>query len=122
MSVKHHLSAAQNLDSVELTLPSGATATLTRQGKLKGRDVINAQRAIGVAADKVSAMALAYAMLAPRVHMNGRALVYEDLLEMDLEDVNALLAADGNFETPAAQSPAPSAFSGSSSSGSDSGN
>jgi hypothetical protein len=105
---------------VEVILVSGITAWLVPSGKLKGRDLIKAQRAIP-SHDSSSPMAMAYAMLAPRVKINGRALVYEDLLEMDLEDINALMAADGNFKTPAAtdESPAPPASSDSSGSASD---
>lgn len=95
---------------ITLTLPSGAKATLTAAGKLKGRDLIKAQRAIAPG-DAGIPLALAFALIAPRVKIAGRQLVYEAMLEMDLADVNALIEADANFEPPTTgtSSPQPSA-------------
>lgn len=91
---------AMEITVTQLTLPSGSRATLSAVGKLKGRDLIKAQRAIAPS-DMSLPMATAFALLAPRVRLDGRQLVYEDMLEMDLADVNALMEADANLGTPA---------------------
>ncbi|MEI8390090.1 MAG: hypothetical protein WCG23_09425 [bacterium] len=67
----------------ETTLPSGKTAVF-KHGK--GRDLLNAQRK-AKSSDEV-----VFALIAEIAEIDGEALIYEDLLEMDLEDVLALQA------------------------------
>jgi hypothetical protein len=69
-----------------ITLPSGKAATI-RKGK--GRDLMRAHRAV---AGNPEPMAVSFALVAELAHVEGRPIVYEDLLAMDLEDVLALEA------------------------------
>lgn len=72
-----------------VTLPvCGQTATLLGR-PLKGRDAIQAQRY----AAKDGDVAGGYAMLAAIVTVDGKQLVYEDVLDMDTRDISALWAA-----------------------------
>lgn len=64
-----------------LTLPSGKIATL-EQGK--GRDLLQAQIKAKTSDE------IPYALLAELCEIDGQKLVYEDILELDLEDVIAL--------------------------------
>lgn len=74
-----------------LTLPSGKTATL-RQGK--GYDLLQAQM------KAKNSEEIPYALIAELVEIDGQALVYEDILDMDLEDVIALQGEiSGKFQT-----------------------
>src|ERR1700722_6728945 len=66
-----------------ITLPSGLVATV-RKGK--GRDLMHAQRATGVT--EVAPMLLA--LVAELCEIDGKKIVYEQELEMDLEDVLTL--------------------------------
>lgn len=79
-----------------LTLPSGRTASI-RKGL--GRDLMRAQRAAGVSAD---ASAVVFALIAELAEIDGKRIVYEDVLAMDLSDVLVLQAevAGGNFQDP----------------------
>lgn len=67
--------------SKNLILPSGKTATI-RQGK--GYDLLQAQM------KAKNSEEIPYALIAELVEINGTPLVYEDILDMDLEDVIAL--------------------------------
>lgn len=79
----------------KITLPSGKTATMA-QGK--GYHLLNAQR---TAKDSDS---IPYALLAELCEIEGKKVVYEDILEMDLDDVSALLTEfnqkEGKSMTP----------------------
>ncbi|MBR1626068.1 MAG: hypothetical protein IJ681_02875 [Bacteroidales bacterium] len=66
-----------------LTLPSGKTATL-RKGK--GFDLYQAQKKAKTSEE------IPYALIAELAEIDGQKLVYEDILELDLEDVIALQA------------------------------
>lgn len=65
----------------ELTLPSGKIATIE---KGKGKDLLQAQIKAKTADE------IPYALIAELAEIDGQKLVYEDILEMDLEDVIAL--------------------------------
>jgi len=69
-----------------ITLPSGKRAQL-RKGK--GRDLMRAHRAV---AGNSEPMSVSFALIAELAKVDGRALVYEDILEMDLDDVLTLEA------------------------------
>jgi hypothetical protein len=71
--------------SKTIALPSGAVA-LIRQGK--GRDLMRAQRVVPTNAEPI---AVTFALMAELVEVDGKKLVYEDVLEMDLGDVLRLL-------------------------------
>jgi len=64
-----------------LTLPSGKTATI-KDGK--GRDLLNAQR------KAKSPEEIMFALMAELVDVDGQSYVYEDFLEMPLDDILAL--------------------------------
>lgn len=86
------------MSSNATTLPSGKTYTV-RPGK--GRDLLAAQRA-AKSPDEIP-----YALIAQLVEIDGKPVVYEDVLEMDLPDVLALQQAvmgEGNFQQPAGTS------------------
>ncbi len=75
-----------------LILPSGKTATI-RQGK--GYDLLQAQM------KAKNSEEIPYALIAELAEIDGQALVYEDILEMDLSDVVALQGEiSGKFQTP----------------------
>jgi hypothetical protein len=78
-----------------IDLPSGARAEI-RKGY--GRDLMRAQRA----AAGGDASAVVFALIAEVARVDGRKIVYEDVLEMDLADVMALQAEviDENFDRP----------------------
>lgn len=78
-----------------IELPSGARAEV-RKGY--GRDLMRAQRA----AAGGDASAVVFALIAEVTRVDGRKIVYEDVLEMDLADVMALQAEviDENFDRP----------------------
>ena len=63
-----------------------------------GRDLMRAQRA----AAGGDASAVIFALIAELVRVDGRKIVYEDVLEMDLADVMALQAEviGENFDRP----------------------
>jgi hypothetical protein len=83
----------------QITLPSGRIATI-REGR--GRDLINAQRAVGRNADSG---ALMQALLAMLCRLDGKELVYEDVLEMSIPDVLMLEGEVlGNFPVGQASS------------------
>ena len=65
----------------EITLPSGKKA-LIKKGK--GIDLLNAQKNTS-ASDEIP-----YALIAQLCEIDGQKIVYEDVLELDLEDVIAL--------------------------------
>jgi hypothetical protein len=82
-------------DSRTIDLPSGSQADV-RKGR--GRDLMRAQRA----ASGGDASAVVFALIAELARVDGRKIVYEDVLEMDLADVMALQAEviDENFDRP----------------------
>ncbi|MBV8773468.1 MAG: phage tail assembly protein [Deltaproteobacteria bacterium] len=92
-----------NLNSQrQVILPSGRVATV-REGR--GRDLINAQRAVGRTAES---SALLQALVAILCTVDGKELVYEDVLEMPMADVLMLEAEVlGNFPEPQASPPSP---------------
>ena len=65
----------------ELTLPSGKIAMIK---KGKGIDLLNAQK------NSNSSDEIPYALIAQLTEIDGQSIVYEDVLEMDLEDVLAI--------------------------------
>jgi hypothetical protein len=93
----------------EIRLPSGHMASLRRG---KGRDLIQAHRA---AAGSPEPLAVSFALVAQLAEIDGKPIVFEDVLGMDLEDVLTLQAEliggdnDGaNFPAPAESLPADS--------------
>ena len=82
-------------DTRNIELPSGACAAV-RKGR--GRDLMRAQRA----ASGGDSSAVVFALIAELTLLDGRKLVYEDILEMDLEDVMVLQAEviGENFDRP----------------------
>jgi hypothetical protein len=85
--------AAENARTIEL--PSGAIAEV-RKGR--GRDLMRAQRA----ASGGDSSAVVFALIAELTIVDGRKIVYEDALEMDLADVMVLQAEviGENFDRP----------------------
>jgi hypothetical protein len=79
-----------------LILPSGKSAAIRRG---LGRDLMRAQRVVGVSSDP---NAVVFALIAELVEIDGEKIVYEDLLAMDLNDVLALQSevAGANFQGP----------------------
>lgn len=65
----------------ELTLPSGKIAKI-KAGR--GFDLLEAQKKAKTSEE------IPYALIAELVEIDGQALVYEDILELDLSDVIAL--------------------------------
>jgi len=87
-----------------IALPSGRQADIR---KAKGRDLMRAHRAV---AGNLEPMSVSFALIAEVARVEGKALVYEDLLDMDLDDVLTLEAevmgaSDDrqNFPAPAAR-------------------
>jgi len=68
----------------QITLPSGATAEV-RKGR--GKDLMRAHRAVR---GKDDPMAISFALIAELTNIDGKMIVYEDVLEMNLSDVLAL--------------------------------
>ncbi len=76
--------------SKTFTLPSGKTA-IVQNGR--GFDLLQAQRKAKTSEE------IPYALIAELTEINGEKLVYEDVLELDLEDVIALQSAiSGKFQ------------------------
>lgn len=67
----------------EMTLPSGKKAKI-REGK--GKDLLNAWR------KAKNSDEIVFALMAELVEIDGKKIIYEDLLEMDLKDVLAIQA------------------------------
>ena len=65
----------------EITLPSGKIAVIK---KGRGIDLLNAQK------NSNSSDEIPYALIAQLTEVDGQRLVYEDVLELDLEDVLAI--------------------------------
>lgn len=89
-----------------ISLPSGKTAEI-RAGK--GRDLIRAHRAVAGSGEPLS---ISFALIAELARIDGQQLVYEDLLDMDLDDVLTLEAevagageSQGNFPAAATAPP-----------------
>jgi hypothetical protein len=75
-----------------ITVPSGLAVTITR--KMKTRDTIMARRVVDKA-DADNPEARAIAAIAGTLEINGKPAVYEDLLDLDLEDIEAIVAEIG---------------------------
>ena len=73
-----------NEESIIITLPSGRVATIR---KAKGRDLMHAHR---VAAGYPEPISISFALIAEVARLEGKQLVYEDILDMNLDDVLAL--------------------------------
>ncbi len=88
-------SEADESGSRTIELPSGARAEV-RKGL--GRDLMRAQRT----AAGGDASAVVFALIAELARVDGRKVVYEDVLDMELADVLALQAEviGENFERP----------------------
>ncbi|MGH7905008.1 MAG: hypothetical protein ACREP6_00100 [Candidatus Binataceae bacterium] len=92
-----------------MRLPSGASAEVRRG---YGRDLMHAQRA----ANSAEPCAIIYALIAELARIDGRPIVYEDVLGMEIADVLMLQdeVAGTNFRTaaspPPPQSPASSSL------------
>lgn len=75
-----------NGETKRMALPSGAVAEV-RKGK--GRDLMRAHRAVAGISEPMS---VSFALIAELARVDGKPLVYEDVLEMNLDDVLALEA------------------------------
>lgn len=75
-------------------LPDGRKAAVTRPSK--GRDLVKARRLIG---PKGSDEELAMALLAQVLHIDGGAVTYDQVLDLDLEDFTVLTGAMGKNPT-----------------------
>ena len=87
--------------STELTLPSGKNVKLALG---KGYHLLNAQRKAKTSEE------ITFALIAELAEIDGQSVVYEDLLEFDLEDVLYLQAEiSGKFKSlvPTASSTSP---------------
>ena len=84
-----------------ITLPSGRQAKVLR--KIKVRDTVCARRVVG-SAEADNAFAISLAALAPTVELDGKPALYEDLLELDIDDMTALGDA-ATFEKKASAAP-----------------
>ena len=85
MSEKNGAAGVQIIaDTKTITLPSGAMAEV-RKGR--GKDLMRAHRAVR---GKDDPMAIAFALIAELSNIDGKPIVYEDVLEMGLADVLAL--------------------------------
>src|SRR5579871_891575 len=71
-------------------LPSGKTATVRTPAT--GRDLINAYK---VLPRKANPGQISMALVAQLAAIDGRQLLYEDTLDLPLEDINALMDAAG---------------------------
>lgn len=79
----------------ELNLPSGKVAQI-KDGK--GFDLLQAQ------IKAKSSEEIPYALIAELVEIDGESLIYEDILELDLQDVIALQAEiSGKFPSTTAK-------------------
>lgn len=78
--------AAANAYPFDFPLPSGKTGTVIRP--LKGRDMAMAQL---VVPDHNATVQRSFATVAPVVKVDGKPVVMEDLMEMDLDDALELM-------------------------------
>lgn len=87
---------ADRADQKVVVLPSGRSASIRRG---VGRDLMRAQRVAGASADP---SAVVFALIAELVEIDGKRVVYEDVLGMELPDVLVLQAevAGANFQDP----------------------
>src|SRR5271163_5248461 len=87
--------AKDEVETRMVELPSGSRAEV-RKGF--GRDLMRAQRA----ANGGDASAVIFALIAELTRVDGRNIVYEEVLEMELADVMALQAEviGENFDHP----------------------
>jgi len=94
-------SMSKETELTTITLPSGKSAAI-RKGS--GRDLMRAQRAVGSHSDPA---AVIFALIAELTVIDGKKLVYEDVLALELADVLTLQVevAGANFQSPR---PAPS--------------
>lgn len=80
--------AARDQERYELELPSGSKAQILRRGK--GRHIELAARMLG---QQPTQMQLSMAMVAVKAQVDGRALTFEDVQELEDFDVFALIGA-----------------------------
>jgi hypothetical protein len=99
-------------DRKTIVLPSGKRGEV-RKGK--GRDLMRAHRA---SAGNPEPMSVSFALIAELARVDGSPLVYEDVLEMDLNDVLTLEAeiirvgeSRANFQNTAAPREEPTGLS-----------
>jgi len=106
--VKIGAETTEDRETKAIELPSGACADV-RKGL--GRDLMRAQRAVAGG----DASAVVFALIAELALIDGRRIVYEDVLEMDLADVMALQAEviGENFEHPPQRASRDSSIQGS---------
>jgi hypothetical protein len=76
-----------NETGMEITLPSGRMAVV-RKGT--GRDLMRAHRAVAANPEPI---AVSFALVAELAQVEGKPIVYEDMLAMELADVLTLQAA-----------------------------
>ncbi len=81
-------------ETTTVALPSGRSATLR---KAKVRDLLQAHRSVGFSGEP---MAIAMALIAQVATIDGKALIYEDVLELPAEDGLVLQAAVLEEEAP----------------------
>ena len=89
------------MNNTELVLPSGKKVTIESG---KGFHLLNAQRKAKTSEE------ITFALIAELAEVDGQKIVYEDLLEYDLEDVLALQGEiSGKFKSlvPTASSTSP---------------
>ncbi len=105
------IAASSSQSERTIALPSGRSATIRRG---VGRDLMRAQRA----ARSSEPAAIVFALVAELVRIDGKPIVYEDVLAMDLADVLVLQeeVVGGNFQEAAFPPPPPSPASSSSAS------
>lgn len=93
-----------------ITLPSGKTATIR---EAVGLDLMHAQRAVPAGNNEMAAVM--FALVAETVEIDGKQIVYEDMLTMKLADVLALQreVMGENFASPPPSTSPPLSNSGS---------
>lgn len=89
-------------DTFDVTLPSGAVATILR--KYKGKHLLQASRMAGGMSDLIR---LVFAIIAVRARVNGKKLTIERIEGMAGDDVMILMARTvfGRDETPSDEAP-----------------
>lgn len=86
----------------DVTLPSGAIASI-RKGR--GRDLMNAQRALANSPAASDPVANQYALIAELVEIDGRQVVYEQVLDMNLPDLLVLMRETFSEDFPSPHLP-----------------
>lgn len=78
-------------DTVRINLPSGSVAYMR---KAKGRDQIEA---IKIAGEKSTPVEMMYATVARVTTIDGKQLLFEQMRDMDLDDITELLKVMNSF-------------------------